>query len=565
MAGCEGCRWNNDLAKKDFLDQVHEHGTGYAKSYLRENIRHWTAKRNGWEIPSWTVVLDNNNHLTIGDQTLIDITEGPINGKNKDLASQELKDIVPIEVETVRQAERLASLGVKVIYLPEHSPMGVRFMTIYRQDSENPRKYIGTQKDLGENVSFDQAKIRMQSMLHDQTLSFAQSDQQKDAFVFGLKHASDANIHWPRSFEPEKNRVIKKEDLTEHRIQETHQPKEDPLLLSKYKEEFLSLQEHIQQKHAEMQQTVKKLKFIAETKVAIGATPILLASLSKELPKPIRAVEKSIARHKRKERRRFVVAERKKAKKLRAIKRGGAENRTLYVKRRKEAIVVHFSLKQEIKKAGFSLKKESLASPQSEKKWTKEVLLLRRKEKKQKKQRKLLERALVRIVRKINKLEKRPKVIYKPVLVKQAEHRFHLVKPRLTDMAPKEIRRLERKLRREKKKEAILKFSFAWTLWVLMLSFPRTRESINDIQHSNHGSPIRPASPNRGESGMTNNENIFPSQEPAPWILLSIIWYLTMIREGGVSTMPINKYTNTTNNQMKTTIQPQGVIFAYAS
>ena len=194
MDGERGCSWNNQLEKEIFRDNFETHGIDYAKSYLRENIKHWTAKREGRVIPQWEVMVNDQGHFTVGDRVLVDLAMAPITDKNSTFVEEDVKRLVPVEVETLRQGEKMAQHGAKIIYLPEHSPAGIRYMTVLTQDPKNPRRYIGTQQDLGKNFSFDQAKIRMSMSVSHPALKVNQSDRVKDAFVFGVNELVYKNI-----------------------------------------------------------------------------------------------------------------------------------------------------------------------------------------------------------------------------------------------------------------------------------------------------------------------------------------------------------------------------------
>ncbi len=92
--------------------------------------------------------------------------------------------------------------------------------------------------------------------------------------------------------------------------------------------------------------------------------------------------------------------------------------------------------------------------------------------------------------------------------------------------------------------EFIVRLSFAIVLWMLLKHFQR-RESITPLSRQPE-SLLR-----RIEASRLIHEpsEALIQREPSQWLMLSIIWYLAMIREAGIS--QINQYTNTTNKQMK--------------
>ena len=67
--------------------------------------------------------------------------------------------------------------------------------------------------------------------------------------------------------------------------------------------------------------------------------------------------------------------------------------------------------------------------------------------------------------------------------------------------------------------------------------------------------------------GMTKDKEAFIQKEPVPWILLSIIWYLAMIRESGGHNAPKAKVKKKKKNYQSVQLidlPPAGIIFAFA-
>lgn len=133
---------------------------------------------------------------------------------------------------------------------------------------------------------------------------------------------------------------------------------------------------------------------------------------------------------------------------------------------------------------------------------------------------------------------------------------------------------------KEKQKDILLMFSFAWILYRLIntrRNLPRP-SAVFPI-HLDKLSSEKPgvSSMNRveeqvvvvkkqGKADYTNDS--LPTYETTPWILLSIIWYLTMIREAGIQSS--NQQSAQSNQYVAPVVLPvpirhQGIIFAYHS
>lgn len=104
-----------------------------------------------------------------------------------------------------------------------------------------------------------------------------------------------------------------------------------------------------------------------------------------------------------------------------------------------------------------------------------------------------------------------------------------------------------------KERMAIVGVGFGWMVWMMLnsVNFPpgRTVRYIPPVG-SKLAIFIRPRLTTQGEA--------LQNQESAPWILLSIIWYLTMLREQGM-------HSNYPKKQKRKTLPQYAVIFAFAS
>lgn len=413
--------------------------------------------------------------------------------------------------------------------------------------SDKPLAHQKVQKALG------YVEQRIASVLRepDRHVVDVKLEQQKE--VKELIHTSES--HPPLQSDSTSQKRERRDEV--NRAEQIFQS--ERLSLTKSREKPERVLEVIQKRHRKMTETKTAFHIVAETQVAVAAVPLLIASLAKELPKPIRAVEKSIVRYKKKEARRF-----KKIEKIQRMERRQSRERWREVvidkgkkefrvsKRRKIALRPESRGKRDVerkkrrkleKRVKWKVLLEQTVSALPIKQT--ETLHVPQKEKKLEKKQRRLAVLFLRLARKVNARERRITGVVEFTRKPQSQKGLHIEKPRLIDVAPKEIRRVERKMRREKKKEAVARFSFAMIIWLVFT------EGI--LQKKDKTQNIK----------KTEQLNPLVQNEPTHWVLLAIIWYLVMIREGGMTNKPINKYTNTTNNQMKTTIQPQGVIFAY--
>lgn len=326
--------------------------------------------------------------------------------------------------------------------------------------------------------------------------------------------------------------------------------------------------EAIAKRNGEMRKSAFSLAVIAKTRVAIGAVPWLLASLARELPKPIQAVEKSIGRHHKKARRdSFMVSrgerkmrkgvlaksfeftvhslEKKRSKRLVKI-----EKREAFVvdrkerKRRKRALVNSERLtvyrKEKKREANGRVRKDTIFRTYND--IQKNVLERQTRKKEYKRVKTQLVGMLVRIGRELGFSEKKHR---NKNGIKNRSNNGSV------DIIHIESQRNERKLQRKefkrKQKEIALKFSLAVILWLLVAR----KEELGDMRRE--------------------QTEVFVTQRLTQWVLLSIIWHLAMIREGGMKTVNSSQLTvyskkkktkrllNIHNHSLPTS----GIIFAF--
>ncbi len=321
-----------------------------------------------------------------------------------------------------------------------------------------------------------------------------------------------------------------------------------------------------QRRYTDMKKTALTLWFAGKTQVAIGAVPLLVASLAKEIPQPLRAVEKSIARHQKKEAKRLYkekkkIRERQKRHAQESIERGRKMDIEDKLRRREP--------KQKRKK---SQKERTVFSKETQRKKKKDKPF-QFKEQREKKQTKYVERSKMkkgkeRFVKKEKRLTKNTEKMKRGVVkmctekaliraltlwAKKLKQKREEGESRAIRTVSKKIEELLRSPTLSKKagKEQIptVGFSFAWILWLLFEPSRRRR--------------LRPKVGRADNLGKTEiiPEGII-TQEQRQWLLLCIIWYLTMIQETGLGNKKNYKHAG---HHLPKPFAQTGVIFAYQS
>lgn len=517
----KGCEWNNPLAKENFNTNVKERGLEYAKQVLRTDIQHWMAKREGRPIPKWKASVDQEGYLVVADQRLIDLTRAPLTKEVNSPISEEVRALVPIELETVRQADKLAKEGAKKIYIPEHAPGGIHFITVYTQSPDNPREYIGSQIDLGENVTCEQAKQRIQTLIGRETSEIHQSTAYKEAFVFVAdnnnksyqKPPVDIVVHEVITTSQRVLRdvatttisagVFALETLRRRRAQKQLQTTElhnkEILVRNNRKEKNIFIFREQRNQAKRMLRFAAISQFVAETGVGVGAALFGLRQLAELTKNEKRRVRKHIERRYQK-------------------MKSKEQNR-------KKAEALQKKSKEAVNKEKKPFKKEAWIRTRK----NKEMRRHRRREKKQSPVREFA-------------ISRKELTVWKTLLV--LARRLQERKPRME----KKFKQNEgRQIRIQERKRVAVKFIFALLLWVFLkneskhVRFPQSFKREKKIE--------APA-----------------VKEPTQWVLLAIIWYLVMIRE---QRMPMRhkkqKKTKQKSLYSSQALPPSGVIFALAS
>lgn len=234
MAGCE---FNRQLEIDKYLENKEAHGERYAREYLKTNMEHYRAKENGQKVPEWLVRVGEKGLMTADGQSLLELTEKPITSRLADRVSSEIKGRVPVELETLRYANDLARSGAETIIIPEHvtenGRLSVGFVTIYRKDASNPSLYHGSQIALGENVGVSVAREKIKELFKSEKFELIQSKLHDAAFVLKMETHGAEKIQtplqkerWFRQPAEAVARDYKRNDWTEEKFRINLRPQE---------------------------------------------------------------------------------------------------------------------------------------------------------------------------------------------------------------------------------------------------------------------------------------------------------------------------------------------------
>lgn len=375
----------------------------------------------------------------------------------------------------------------------------------------------------------------------------------------------------------------KRETINEvSRLQKGFRP--EPLTLEKAREKPIAIADVIQKPHREMTETKKALCVVAETHVAVGAAPVLVALLANELPKPLISVEKSVSRHKKKEIKKLKRRE-KKVDALNKAEKRRAENKMAGAM--ELGMANHESSKKRKIKERYEMKMFARRRP-AEKGGvvllSKEVKRLKKKEKYRIVFKKHIVKelgpqnsALTEIVKNSKSCRKEKRLIFAFALsarrfaqiIEEKKIRAKLeltkIKQEASIKKSREViknreKRCLRQERKRKQREAVAGFSFTFILWNV-LSRIQSRQLLTN-----------PKSLSTKHLKFETKKDVafekLTIQEPRQWLLLAIIWYLTMIREGGGRGVHNSQFTtkkkkarHSINNNLL--IPTSGLIFAY--
>ncbi|MBI3343087.1 hypothetical protein HY032_02945, partial [Candidatus Gottesmanbacteria bacterium] len=306
------------------------------------------------------------------------------------------------------------------------------------------------------------------------------------------------------------------------------------------------------------------LHIVAETRVAVHAVPVVLKRLAEKLPTQVRAVEKSIRRYKKRElrikkyelrrgKKREIEKDSEKVNPLKTERveplRWGKEwkgrkrrtkiNREMHAGNLRYAAGVRVGRKEQGRQAKRGrengIKKVAAASKMIPSASESGIPFVFAKENRQRLRRLMRRAQPILEVKNVSKKEKR---LWVAIAVAVGEFVQKEKKPEL-----KRSKLRVEEVTRKPERITIAGVRVGWMLWMLLFG--------------EHGPKNFPLSKKQGET--LNTKNIAKDSEAAPWILLSIIYYLTAIREQGMRHYPVIQVTK------RKRLPKYGIIFVLAS
>ncbi len=271
----------------------------------------------------------------------------------------------------------------------------------------------------------------------------------------------------------------------------------------------------------------KRLVFIEKTRVGTGAAPEIFRILSEQPPAIVRSVEKSMRRHGRKELRMKNGELRRITKAERKVSVGDQFRKIKKV----ESFKVRKKEKQR-KKPGSRRSGERIVEKVVNKKAIADRMTLFIREKTKKKRKRL---------RQFNRKHERLAMHKKETTVK---------KERVAIASQEQVLR-------SWERQAIAQLSFAWVMYLFLnaeRNVIRSPLALRQAQDKQQGVTLKKEDNRKHMNGAPIE------QAKLPWILLSIIWYLSLMREAGLQ-MSNNKYPISNKNKKK--ILQNGIIFAF--
>ncbi|MEK7543727.1 MAG: hypothetical protein AAB557_02570 [Patescibacteria group bacterium] len=620
-----GHSWNNAIAHATYEENVEKFGADTARNYLRKDIRSFIQEQKGQE-SQWSLTVQGGRMVTETGVSLDEMTANITQGRYSNLVPENIKATAPLEAATLREATRLAVDGAEKIILPEQhldadGNIVSRYLSVWTKNASDSTRYDGSRIDLGKNIRIEDVRTGTSFTAFEQheSISFHQHKDEKRAFVLAIHSNSEdsfrvvkdslvTKVH--RSHQETYSIPVVREgrqkqtDIKENRhadmltevpravfrdVRETagsvsiflrnkkeqinydNERKSERLTLKKIREKPVRLGHVIEKRHIEMRRAVVSIAVIAETGVALHAVPVLLARLSETSPAPIRAVEKSIRRHE------------KKVPHFAKASRGRREvQKTRAVRRSFEKVQPLKPLMSERIEPFRSVKERRKRVKRGGEKWIKtvaaaEILAPIATEKRERRVWKRLRRIMRRAERVLEskRMPKREKKLWRALAVTAAKLasqgqalRSWEVKKR-NDITHKSRDVLTSKpaleagsLAGRKEQAAMAGVRFAFVVWALLnrANFPPVESKLAIFTSKEGRRRIRaklvhPKGEKKGEE-----------KELTPWVLLSIIWYMTAIREQGRGSNPTNPANIPIRPIKKVLTFPQyAVIFAYAS
>ncbi len=582
MPACEngGCAWNNSLAHAVFEETVEKVGKEVALQNLRQDVKSWIHERKG-ESFSWTLRVQGAKLVAENGKTLDQMTTDLLIGPNSHLVSESIKETARYyDIPTQKRVQELASQGAETIVHPEHHQdvqgnTVVRYFDVLSRDKNDPKLYHGSRIDLRRSFAINEARTRIASVTSvDDSIIFHRT-RQENAFVLSTATPKVEEIK-QKLVSAVVTPYLEKRAVAKPRVKEDIRVKQQQSMTFVLDRSINSRGvESVPRQvvHAVIRDvTQTSMRAAVETIHAVEKIVVAGVKRKKEKQKEIEGkpreqkhvvLKKDVKIHTEKRNRkpkkrilieaaRKIFTQEKKKKRIRRLHTSKSEFQasnprgTIFVRE------THGSRdgkmhKEEIQRMKERMKKMKKRSVFSE--VIPNVVLAKKLEmrilppKERKKRRKLEQKAkrkflleqvdrvfpskhveVRHVLQKEKKMEKK-KQRRLAILFSRLVRRINtLEKLKLIDVAPKESQRAEKKIPRERKREVTLRFSFAWTLWVLLQTLQRelAPDALMNFQYQRFHVSI-------DESAQ---------KEPTPWVLFAIIWYLAAIREHG---LPISK------------------------
>lgn len=583
----DGHVWNNNLAHATFEDNVATHGKETALKFLRQDIRSWISERKN-ESHQWSLYARDGHMMTETGVSLDEMTNNITNGPHSDLVPENIKATAHLEAATLREATRLAAMGANRIVFPEQhmdtsGNIVSRYLSVWTKSTSDPTRFDGTRIDLGKNFLVEDVRTgsSFTAFQHQGDIAFHQHGVEKQAFVLEVKdsggepletvekaiitsiHRSHQELYAHDIRVADTSLLDRRERIVESEVRNVqneagyqnrrteiyvHIPRAvlrdtipmvrgvERLTLEKTREKPVSVVEVIEKRHRKMRKEVAAITLIAETGIAVHAAPFILAVLSEKLPLPIRAVEKSVRRHKGKELR-------IKNKELRRTAKREPKQDSVKVQPVRSERVEPLGAAKERKRR----KKRSKGNGGPPRRAAAEKLTPIRIKKPMNPEGRRF-RQLRRVMKSaerilgIKQMPKKEKKLWMALVVAATKFNFiNLTFPQRTSRPMNEtLKQCSNAKIEDKRREETVGLRIAWMVWMML--------------HNAKKTGFHPA---KMQGEILNTKNISRESEPTPWVLLSIIWYLTAIREQGMKNYPVKK--------KRRTLPRQGIIFAFAS
>ena len=279
---------------------------------------------------------------------------------------------------------------------------------------------------------------------------------------------------------------------------------------------------HIETQHKKMLEKKVMLGVIKETNVGIAASVVFLREIAKQPIIRLTKKEKKMFRKMERKNRQYITKEHR--------------TKSLVEKNRVVPILSEKQIKQKKEKRIFwkkHIQREMMVFSQEIKLKLKKEKKLRKKERREKKElRRKKHKEIIMI-----KTEK--KYIFLFEQWKKIARRIEKLEKRAhgNTKGKEKSRKKEKQL---KKKEHIFRFVETFLLFALLKKGKQFHSGEKEISQ-----------------GMKEKKNYIPEEQETPWVLLSIIWYMTMIREQGM----VQYHTKKKKKKPEKKKRVEGVIF----